>query len=293
MISLQDLITTEKPLQIVGVINPLAARLAEQAGHRAIYLSGAGVANANFALPDLAMTSLNDVLESVRRITAASDLPLLVDVDTGWGSPINVRRTFQLISRAKAAGAHIEDQTEAKRCGHRSGKQLISISNMVGKINAALDGRDRDSFMVMARTDAIAVEGEDRALDRALAYQEAGANAIFVEAATSLTQYEKFCRSLSVPVLANITEFGLTPLFTRDQLAQVGISMILYPLSAFRAMNKVALAIYSVLRETGTQQSVVHLMQTREELYHLLNYEAYEKELESYMKNMEKDDGSV
>lgn len=289
---LRNAIQTQKPLQIVGVIHAYAARLAEVAGHQALYLSGAGVANSRLALPDLAMTSLDDVLAEVTRITQATNLPLLVDADTGWGSPLNIRRSFALLSKAGAAGAHIEDQTEAKRCGHRDGKKLVSIDTMVGKIKAALDGRNTDAFVVMARTDAFAVEGLEGALNRALAYQAAGADAIFVEALTTLEQYQQFAQALQIPILANITEFGKTPLFSRESLAKVGVSMILYPLSAFRAMNQVALKVYEAILQQGTQQSVLPLMQTREELYQVLQYETYENALDEYNQLMEREDGN-
>ncbi len=288
---LRQAIIDEKPLQLPGVINPYAAKLAESVGFKALYLSGAGIANANFALPDLAMTSLNDVVTCVEHTANATPLPLLVDADTGWGSPLNVRRSFQLLSQAGAAGAHIEDQTESKRCGHRQGKQLISTHEMVAKIQAAKEGANHDSFVVMARTDAFAVEGEKGAIDRALAYQAAGADALFIEALTTLEQYAKFTKALKVPVLANITEFGKTPLFTKQELAGVGVSIILYPLSAFRAMNAAALKVFTAIRAQGTQQSVIELMQNRNELYHFLNYEKYEKELDSYFKIMEQENG--
>lgn len=291
-LSLRKAIASEKPLQVVGVINALAARLAESAGFRALYLSGAGIANAKFAIPDLGMTSLNDVVEEVERITAASSLPLLVDADTGWGSPLNVRRSFKSLSRAGAAGAHIEDQEEAKRCGHREGKQLVSSQYMVGRIKAALDGRENESFVVMARTDAIAVEGEKAALERALIYEAAGADAIFVEAVTQLEQYQRFSSALKIPILANITEFGKTPLFTSQQLSQVGVSIALYPLSAFRAMNAVALKVFTAIRQEGTQASVIELMQNRQDLYQCLHYETYENELDHYFRLMEREHGS-
>lgn len=268
------------PLPIVGVIHAYAARLAERVGHRAIYLSGAGVANAEFALPDLALTALPDVLDQVRKITDATALPLLVDADTGWGGPLAVERTFRLLSKAGAAGAHIEDQTESKRCGHRAGKQLVSVSQMKGRLKAALDGRIRADFMVMARTDAIAVEGEQAALERACAYEAAGADAIFVEAVTSLEQYRVFTQALTVPVLANMTEFGKTPLLTREQLKQVNVKMILYPLSAFRAMNAAALAVYQAILTQGSQQSLLDRMQTRQALYETLDYERLERKSE-------------
>ncbi|MGD9592714.1 MAG: methylisocitrate lyase, partial [Candidatus Berkiella sp.] len=284
---LRQAIIDEKPLQLPGVINPYAAKLAQSVGFKALYLSGAGIANANFGLPDLALTSLNDVVSWVQQTVNATTLPILVDADTGWGSPLNVRRSFQLLSQAGAAGAHIEDQTESKRCGHRQGKQLISIHEMQAKISAAKEGVNDDAFVVMARTDAFAVEGEKGALDRALAYQAAGADALFIEALTSIEQYALFTKAVSVPVLANITEFGKTPLFTKEELASVGVSIILYPLSAFRAMNAAALKVFSAIRNEGTQQSVIDLMQTREALYEVLNYEHYEQELDSYFKIME------
>lgn len=289
---LRKAIQTHKPLQIVGVIHAYAARLAESVGHQALYLSGAGVANSRLAVPDLAMTSLDDVVAEVTKITQSSNLPLLVDADTGWGSPLNIHRSFAVLSKAGAAGAHIEDQTEAKRCGHRDGKKLVNLETMVGKIKAALDGRNSDAFMVMARTDAFAVEGLTGALERALAYQEAGADAIFVEALGTLDEYQQFCQALEIPVLANITEFGKTPLFSRESLAKVGVGMILYPLSAFRAMNQAALKVYEAILQHGTQQSVLPLMQTREELYRYLQYEQYEKELDQYIQLMERADGN-
>lgn len=283
--SLLKLIHNEKPLQIAGVINAFAARLADQAGFNAIYLSGAGVANANLALPDLGMTSVNDVVEQVQKITASSSLPLLVDLDTGWGNPLNVKRAFQLVSLAGAAGAHIEDQQDFKRCGHREGKHLVKTPEMIDRIKAALDGRSHEGFMVMARTDALCVEEEAKVLDRVYCYQEAGADAIFLEAVTKLEQYQKFSDILNIPVLANITEFGKTPLFTRQELAQVGVSMILYPLSAFRAMNAAALEVYRTIRQEGTQKSALYLMQDRKTLYQLLHYEQYEQELDNFLKN--------
>lgn len=277
---LKEAMAAENPLQIVGTIHAYAAKLAEQAGFKAIYLSGAGVANAEFGLPDLAMTSLDDVLTTVYRITDACNLPLIVDADTGWGSPLNVSRSFRLLSKAGAAGAHIEDQTESKRCGHREGKQLVEVSTMVGRIHAALDGRVDDQFCVIARTDAIATEGEAKALERALAYQAAGAEAIFVEAVTDLSQYQHFVSMLSVPVMANITEFGHTPLYTLPSLAQVGVQLVLYPQSAFRAMSQAALKVYHAIKTEGTQASVIELMQTRDDLYRILDYTDYENKLD-------------
>lgn len=269
----------ENPLQIVGVINALIAKMATEIGYKALYLSGAGVANARYAIPDLALTSLNDVVEEVQKITQATDLPLLVDADTGWGSVLNVTRSIRCISRAGAAGVHIEDQTESKRCGHRDGKQLVSTAHMVGRIKAALDGRENDAFMIMARTDALAVEGEKETLERAQQYQEAGASALFLEAVTTIDHYKYFTENLSIPVLANITEFGKTPLFTVDELKAVGVRMVLYPLSAFRAMNKAAQNVLMTIRQEGTQQSVLEQMQTRQELYQLIDYEKYEQQI--------------
>ncbi len=285
---LRQAIIDEKPLQLPGVINPYAAKLAQSVGFKALYLSGAGIANANFALPDLAMTSLNDVLMMVEQTVNATPLPLLVDADTGWGSPLNVARSFKLLSQAGAAGAHIEDQTEAKRCGHRQGKQIVSTQEMVAKIKAAKDGIVDDSFVVMARTDAFALEGEQGTLARALAYQEAGADAIFIEALTALEQYATFTKALKIPVLANMTEFGKTPLYTKQELASVGVSIILYPLSAFRAMNQAALTVFTAIRKEGTQKSVIDIMQDRNTLYQFLDYEKYEKEIDSYLHSANK-----
>lgn len=283
--SLRQLVTTTEPLAIAGVIHAYSAKLAEIAGFKAIYLSGAGVANAHFALPDLAMTSLPDVVDLVIKITAVSSLPLIVDADTGWGSVLNIKRTFYELSRHGAAAAHIEDQTEAKRCGHRDGKQLVSKQEMVNRIEAAIDGRCDPSFMVIARTDAVAVEGEQAAIDRVVAYQAAGADAIFVEALEQLEQYKNFTQALNIPVLANMTEFGKTPILTRSQLKQVGVQMVLYPLSAFRAMNLAAQKVYETILNEDSQQSCLPLMQTRDELYRTLDYEKFEQELDKYEKN--------
>jgi methylisocitrate lyase len=271
----------ERPLQIVGTINAYTARLAEKAGHRAIYLSGAGVANASFGLPDLAMTTLNDVCEDVRRIAGATDLPLLVDADTGWGSAFMIARTISEMTRAGAAGCHLEDQVGVKRCGHRPGKALVEPGEMCDRLKAAVDGRSDASFVIMARTDAHAVEGQQAAIDRAVSYVEAGADMIFAEALTTLDEYRQFVKAVEVPVLANLTEFGRTPLFTVDELAAAGIAMTLYPLSAFRAMSKAALEVYSAIRSDGTQQAVVDRMQTRMELYDVLGYQAYEDRLDA------------
>jgi methylisocitrate lyase len=269
----------ERPLQVAGTINAYTALLAEKAGFRAIYLSGAGVANASFGMPDLAMTTLNDVCEDVRRISYATDVPLLVDADTGWGGAFMVGRTVREMTRAGAAGCHIEDQVVVKRCGHRPGKALVESAEMVDRIKAAVDGRTDDQFIVMARTDAHAVEGQRAALDRSAAYIEAGADIIFAEALTTLDEYKQFTSAIDVPLLANLTEFGQTPLFTTSELANVGVELVLYPLSAFRAMSRAAESVYRALREDGTQANVVDTMQTRQELYDVLGYHEYENKL--------------
>jgi methylisocitrate lyase len=275
----------EQPLQIVGTINAYSALLAERAGFRAIYLSGAGVANASFGLPDLAMTTLNDVCEDVRRIASATDLPLLVDADTGWGSAFMIGRTIRELTRAGAAACHLEDQVAVKRCGHRPGKALVEPAEMCDRLKAAVDGRSDDQFVIMARTDAHAVEGQQAAIDRAAAYVEAGADTIFAEALTTLDEYKQFTDVVKVPVLANLTEFGKTPLFTTDELRRVGVAMALYPLSAFRAMSAAALNVYETLRREGTQESVVDTMQTRMELYDVLGYQAYEDRLDELFRD--------
>ena len=274
------LLETNRPLQIVGTINAFTALLAEKAGHKAIYLSGAGVANASFGLPDLAMTTLNDVCEDIRRISSATDMPLLVDADTGWGSAFMIARTVREMTRAGAAGCHLEDQVAVKRCGHRPGKALVAPAEMCDRLKAAVDGRADDQFVIMARTDAHAVEGQQAAIDRASAYVEAGADMIFAEALTSVDEYRQFTDAVGVPVLANLTEFGKTPLLTTDELAAVGVAMTLYPLSAFRAMSKAALEVYETIRNDGTQRAVVDSMQTRMELYDVLGYQAYEDKLD-------------
>jgi methylisocitrate lyase len=274
----------ERPLQVVGTINAFTALLAEKAGFRAIYLSGAGVANASFGLPDLAMTTLNDVCEDIRRIASATDVPLLVDADTGWGGAFMIGRTIREMTWAGAAGCHLEDQVAAKRCGHRPGKALVETAEMGDRIKAAVDGRIDDAFVIMARTDAHAVEGQQAALDRAAAYVEAGADMIFAEALTTLDEYKQFTDTIQVPVLANLTEFGQTPLFTTEELAGVGIRMALYPLTAFRAMSKTALDVYTDVREKGTQSGVIDRMQTRMDLYDVLGYQAYEDKLDKLFK---------
>ena len=268
------------PLQIPGTINAYTALMAEKVGHQAIYLSGGGVANASYGLPDLGMTSLNDVLEDVRRITSATTLPLLVDIDTGWGGAFNIARTVREMTHAGAAAVHIEDQVAQKRCGHRPNKAIVSTEEMVDRIKAAVDAKTDADFVVMARTDALSVAGLNAAIDRAGAFAEAGADAIFAEAMTAIDMYRPVVDAAGVPVLANLTEFGQTPLYTLDELASVGIVMALYPLSAFRAMNKAALNIYRTLKEQGTQASVVDTMQTRMELYDFLGYHAYEEKLD-------------
>jgi methylisocitrate lyase len=274
----------EQPLQIVGTINAYTALLAERAGFRAIYLSGAGVANASFGLPDLAMTTLNDVCEDIRRISSATDLPLLVDADTGWGSAFMIGRSIREMTRAGAAACHLEDQVAVKRCGHRPGKALVDTAEMCDRLKAAVDGRTDDGFVIMARTDAHAVEGQQAAIDRAAAYVEAGADAIFAEALTTLAEYRQFTDVIKVPVLANLTEFGKTPLFTTAELRGVGVRMALYPLSAFRAMSAAALQVYETLRREGTQESVVDTMQARMQLYDVLGYQAYEDKLDELFR---------
>ena len=270
-----------KPLQIVGTINAYAAMMAEKIGHQAIYLSGGGVANASYGLPDLGMTSLNDVVEDVRRITSASSLPLLVDIDTGWGGAFNIARTIKGMEKAGAAAVHIEDQVAQKRCGHRPNKEIVSKEEMVDRIKAAVDARTDPDFFIMARTDAFAQEGLDAAIDRAKACVEAGADGIFAEAVKTEEHYRAFAEALDVPILANITEFGQTELWSRDQLGEWGAAMVLYPLSAFRAMNKAAETVYRSLLEEGHQRKVVDIMQTRMELYDYLNYHDFEQKLDA------------
>ncbi len=268
------------PLQIVGTINAYTAMMAEKVGHQAIYLSGGGVANASYGLPDLGITTMNDVVEDVRRITAATEVPLLVDIDTGWGGAFNIARTIREMERAGAAAVHIEDQVAQKRCGHRPNKEIVSQEEMVDRIKAAVDAREDDDFFIMARTDAFQKEGLEAAIERAKACIEAGADGIFAEAVTELEHYKAFSEALDVPVLANITEFGATPLYNRKELAEAGAGMVLYPLSAFRAMNKAALMVYENILEKGDQKDVVDLMQTRMELYDFLNYHDFEQKLD-------------
>lgn len=271
----------EQPLQIMGTINAYTAIMAEKVGYRAIYLSGGGVANASYGLPDLGMTTMNDVLEDVRRISAASEVPLLVDIDTGWGGAFNIGRSIKEMIRAGAGAVHLEDQVAQKRCGHRPNKEIVSKEEMVDRIKAAADARTDDDFFIIARTDAFQKEGLDAAVDRARACLEAGADGIFAEAVHTLEDYRAFSEGLGgAPLLANITEFGATPLFTREELSDAGASMILYPLSAFRAMNQAALRVYQTIREEGTQKNVVDLMQTRMDLYDFLGYHDYEQKLD-------------
>ena len=268
------------PLQIVGTINAYTAMMASQVGHKAIYLSGGGVANASYGLPDLGMTSLDNVLEDVSRITNAVDTPLLVDIDTGWGGAFNIAQTVKKMEKAGVAAVHIEDQVAQKRCGHRPNKEIVSTNEMVDRLKAALDAKVDFDFVVMARTDALSVEGLDAAVERAVAFQEAGADMIFAEALTDIEMYRKFTDVLDIPVLANMTEFGQTDLYTTEQLYNVGVQMVLYPLSAFRAMNKAALNVYEHILKDGTQENVVDTMQTRMELYDFLNYHQFEQTLD-------------
>ena len=282
----REALKKEKPLQVIGTINAYHALMAKRVGFQAIYLSGGGVAAGSLGLPDLGISSLDDVLTDIRRITDVCDLPLLVDVDTGFGaSAFNVARTTRSLIKFGAAAMHIEDQVGAKRCGHRPGKELVSPEEMADRIKAAVDARTDPSFVVMARTDALASEGLDAAVSRALLYVKAGADMIFPEAITDLDMYRKFAAAVKVPVLANITEFGKTPLFTLDELRSANVAIALYPLSAFRAMNKAALRVYEELRKKGTQQGVLPDMQTREELYDFLGYHDYEKKLDELFRN--------
>ncbi|HLP97238.1 MAG TPA: methylisocitrate lyase [Sideroxyarcus sp.] len=277
---LRQAVADNHPLQVVGAVTAYCAILAQKSGHKALYLSGGGVAASSLGIPDLGITTLHDVCEDTRRITAASDLPLLVDIDTGWGGAFNIARATREVAQAGAAGFHIEDQVMQKRCGHRPNKAIVSQSEMVDRVKAAVDVRVDGSFVIMARTDALAVEGMSSAIDRAQACVEAGADMIFPEAMTTLEQYSQFTKAVSVPVLANITEFGATPLFTTTQLHGVGVKLVLYPLSAYRAMSKAALNVYQHILADGTQEKVVPTMQTRAELYDYLGYHAYEQQLD-------------
>ena len=278
-------IAAEKPLQIIGAINAYHALLATQTGYKALYLSGGGVAAGSLGLPDLGISTLEDVLTDVRRITDRVDTPLLVDIDTGWGGAFNIARSVKSVEKAGAAAVHIEDQVSSKRCGHRPNKAVVSQAEMVDRIKAAVDAKTDADFVIMARTDALAVEGLQSAIDRACACVEAGADMIFPEAITELSMYKQFVDAVKVPVLANITEFGSTPLFTVAELATVDVSMVLYPLSAFRAMNQAALTVYEAMRKEGTQKNVVGLMQTRMELYEHLGYHAFEQKLDELFQN--------
>jgi methylisocitrate lyase len=273
-------LAAERPLQVVGTINAYAARLAEATGFRAIYLSGGGVAVNSLGIPDLGISTMEDVLTDVRRITDATSLPLLVDIDTGWGEAFSIARTIRQMIKAGAAAVHIEDQVSAKRCGHRPGKELVPPQEMVDRIKAAVDARTDPQFVIMARTDALAGEGLARAIERAQAYVAAGADMIFAEAMTELAMYTAFRKAVNVPILANITEFGRTPLFTRDELAQAGVDIILYCCAAYRAMNAAALKVYETIRAEGTQKSALPLMQSRDDLYRYLDYHAYEQKLD-------------
>ena len=273
-------LAAETPLQVMGCINAYAARMAQRVGYRALYLSGGGVAAGSLGVPDLGISTLDDVLTDVRRITDSTGLPLLVDADTGFGGAFNIARTVKSLIKSGAGAMHIEDQVLAKRCGHRPGKAIVSQEEMVDRIKAAVDAKTDPDFVVMARTDALAVEGLQSAIDRACACVEAGADMIFPEAMTELAMYQQFVQAVKVPVLANITEFGATPLYTVEELRQAGVSLVLYPLSAFRAMNQAALKVYETIRSQGTQKNVVNLMQTRAELYDYLDYHQYENKLD-------------
>mgnify|MGYP001579473636 FL=1 len=284
----REAIKEEKPLQVIGTINAYHARLAEKSGYKAIYLSGGGVSAGSLGVPDLGISTLEDILIDIRRITDVSSLPLLVDIDTGFGGAFNIARTIRSVEKSGAAAVHIEDQIQAKRCGHRPNKSIVSQDEMVDRIKIAVDAKHDANFAIMARTDALAVEGLQSAIDRACACVEAGADMIFPEAINDLETYKKFTQSVEVPVLANITEFGATPLFTLEELESVGISIALYPLSAFRAMNKAALNIYKGLRNEGTQKNMIDQMQTRDELYEYLDYHEYEQKLDQLLKK-EKD----
>jgi methylisocitrate lyase len=287
---LRTALDTERPLQIVGTINAYSALLAERAGFRAVYLSGGGIANASFGLPDLGVTTLDDVAEDVRRITDACPLPLLVDADTGFGPALVLARTVRRLAKAGAAGMHIEDQVQAKRCGHRPGKELVSSAEMQDRLKAATDARDDSSFVIMARTDAYAAEGLEKSIERAGDYVLAGADMIFAEALTTLDEFRAFTASLDVPVLANITEFGKTPLFGRDELGAAGVRMILYPLSAFRSMSRAAATVYETIRTRGSQRDLLDDMQTREQLYEIIGYHEAERALDALFSAQKKSD---
>ena len=281
----RDALKNNNPLIIPGAINAYSAILAERAGHKAIYLSGGGVAAASYGLPDLGITSMEDLLTDVKRISNASSLPLLVDIDTGWGGAFNISRTIKEMVNAGCAAVHMEDQISQKRCGHRPNKSLVSSNEMQDRIKAAVDGREDESFFIMARTDALASEGLSGAIDRANSYVEHGADGIFLEAVTSIEEYKNFKEVIDVPLLANITEFGKTPLFSKDELSSVNVDMILYPLSAFRGMSKTAEKIYNSLLKEATQENLLDIMQTRDELYERLNYHSFEEKLDDLYKN--------
>ena len=275
-----EVLKNEKPLSVAGAINPYSALLAKKTGIKALYISGAGVANASFGLPDLALTSLDNVLEDLRRIRGISNLPILVDCDTGWGSALNISKTTKEMISAGASGIHIEDQVSEKRCGHRPNKEIVSTDEMCDRMKAARDAISDNEFMLMARTDAFANEGMSGTIERAQRYVEAGANALFPEAITSLEDYKTLSDTVSVPILANITEFGMTPLFKKDELKEAGISIILHPLSAFRAMSKAALEVYSAIAKDGNVEKIIEKMQSRDELYEILDYHTYEKKID-------------
>ena len=279
---LQQAMREEQPLQMVGTINAYSALLAKNAGFKAIYLSGAGVANHSLGLPDLAMTTLNDVCEDIRRISYSCDLPLIADADTGWGNAFMVARTVKEMRKAGASGCHIEDQVASKRCGHRPGKEIVSVNEMNDRIKAAVDARD-DDFTIIARTDALAVEGLEKSIDRARTYIDSGADIIFAEALTDLDQYKTFTDSINAPVLANLTEFGMTPLYTVEEMRDVGVKIILYPLSAARSMANAAMKTYEAIKQDGTQKNQIENMQTRTDLYKTLNYEAYEAKVDKVL----------
>jgi methylisocitrate lyase len=281
----REALAAEKPLQIMGTVNAYAAMMATQVGYKAIYLSGAGVANYSYGLPDLGITSLEDVLIDARRITSVVDTPLLVDIDTGWGGAFNIGRTVKEMIRAGVAAVHIEDQVAQKRCGHRPNKEIVSKQEMVDRVKAAVDAKTDSDFVIMARTDSLQAEGLQGVIDRACAFVEAGADAIFAEAMTDITMYKKVCDAVKVPVLANITEFGDTPYYTREQLGEQDIAMVLYPLSGTRAMQKAALAVFEAVRKEGTQVNVLDLMQQRKELYQFLDYHSYEDKLDALFKS--------
>ena len=282
-------VNEEKPLQVVGAINAYAARLAERTGFKAIYLSGGGVAASSLGMPDLGISTMDDVLTDVRRITNITALPLLVDIDTGWGSAFSIERTIKSMIAAGAAAVHIEDQVQSKRCGHRPGKTIVSKDEMVDRIKAAVDARTDPDFVIMARTDALAVEGLDAVIERVSACVEAGADMIFPEAVTDLAMFKKISETVQVPVLANITEFGKTPLYTVKELGKSDVSIVLYPLSAFRAMSKAAISVYESIHKDGTQKNVIDIMQTREELYDNLDYHTYEQKLDNIFPREEKE----